>query len=184
MPKIETIRTLPSVEYLRELFEYSYETGELRWKQRPREHFAHDQSYGRWNTLFAGKPAGNFDKGYGRISIDWVDYKTHRIVWKLVYGEEPPEMIDHRDGNPSNNRLSNIRATTYDGQARNRRLRSDNTSGRQGVRREGKKWRAQIFVNGGDRYLGSFSSIEEASAVYEKAAREAFGEFYRNPQDR
>jgi hypothetical protein len=184
MPKIEIIRKLPSVEYLRELFDYRYETGELLWKRRPREHFATDQAHGRWNTLFAGKMAGYFDKGYRRISIDYVDYKAHRVVWKLVYGEEPPEMIDHCDGNPSNNRLSNLRVATYDGQARNRRLRSDNTSGCQGVSLDHGRWRAQIYANGTTRYLGSFSSIEEASAVYEKSAREAFGEFYREPKKR
>src|SRR4249920_2030305 len=161
MPKIEIIRTLPSVEYLRELFEYSYETGELRWKRRPREHFAHDQSYGRWNTLFAGKPAGHFDKGYGRISIDAIDYKAHRIVWKLVYGEEPPEMIDHRDGNPSNNRLNNIRVTTYDGQAWNRKMKRNNISGYQGVSRDRGRWKARL----GRDYLGMFSSAKEASKV-------------------
>ena len=184
MPKLEIIRTLPPVEYLRECFSYDHKSGELRWKKRPREHFATDQSYGRWNTLFAGKLAGSFDRGYCRITIDWHDYKAHRIVWKLVKGKEPPEMLDHKDGNPSNNRLSNLRATTYYGQAWNRRSRTDNTSGQQGVWRCGGKWQAGINVRGVRHHLGLFSSVEEASAVYEVAAREMFGEFYRQPHQR
>jgi hypothetical protein len=93
-------------------------------------------------------------------------------------------MIDHADGNPSNNRLNNLRATTYHGQAWNRSSRSNNTSGHQGVWRNGNRWQAGINVKGVRHHLGLFSSVEEASAVYEAAAREAFGEFYRNPQQR
>lgn len=184
MPKLEIIRELPPVEYLRACFDYDPETGELKWKRRPREHFATDQSYGRWNTLFAGKAAGGFDKGYCRICIDAITHKAHRIVWKLVKGEEPPAMIDHKDGNPSNNRLGNLRTTTYHGQAWNRRSRNDNSSGYQGVWRLGGKWQAGICVKGRRYHLGLFTSAEEASAAYEAIANKVFGEFYRQPQKR
>ena len=184
MPKLELIRILPSVEYLRACFDYDPETGDLRWKVRPREHFATDQSCGRWNTMFAGKLARWVDNKYHRVTVDWKEYKAHRIIWKLVTGDEPPEMIDHKDGNPSNNRFSNLRATTYHGQAWNRRLRTDNTSGQQGVWRSGGKWQAGIVVKGARHHLGLFSTVEEASAVYEAAASKLFGEFYRKPQER
>jgi hypothetical protein len=184
MPKLETIRTLPSVDYLRECFVYDPASGELRWKERPREHFVSDRSHGWWNKRFAGKVAGSIDRGYCRISIDAVDHKAHRLIWKLVKGEEPPEMIDQKDGNPSYNRLSILRATTYHGQAWNRSSRTDNTSGRQGVWRNGDRWQAGIRVAGVRHHLGLFSSIEEASVAYEAAARRLFGEFYRQPQER
>ena len=184
MPKLEIIRTLPSVDYLRECFVYDAKSGKLRWKERPREHFATDQSYSRWNKMFPGKVAGSIDNRYCRISVDAIDHKAHRIIWKLVKGEEPPEMIDHKDGNPSNNRLSNLRATTYHGQAFNRRARADNTSGYQGVVPCGKKWVARVDANGVSHYLGVFPSAEEASVAYEKAARRLFGAFYRQPQQR
>lgn len=184
MPKLDIIRELPSVEHLRECFDYDPENGVLTWKTRPREHFATDQAWKRWNTLFASKAAGSLDNGYCRISLDAVDHKAHRIIWKWVKREEPPEMIDHKDGNPSNNRLSNLRATMYHGQAWNRRARKDNTSGRQGVWRGEGKWQAGICVKGHRRHLGLFASAEEASVVYEAAARELFGEFYRQPQQR
>ena len=95
-------------------------------------------------------------------------------------------MIDHKDGNPSNNRLSNLRATTYHGQAWNRRLRVDNTSGRQGVtwNKQVGKWQAGIMVKGARHHLGLFTSIEMASDAHDSVARKMFGAFYRKPQYR
>jgi hypothetical protein len=41
------------------------------------------------------------------------------------------------------------------------------------------KWRAQVNVNGKRTYLGSFETINEARAVYNKAAAKIFGKFAR-----
>ena len=38
-------------------------------------------------------------------------YLYHRAVWLYTYGE-PPKEIDHIDGDPTNNRVSNLRAVT------------------------------------------------------------------------
>ena len=54
-----TRRSLPPVERLRELFDYDPETGHL--VRRPRA--GDDSLTRRFNTLFAGKPAGQPVRG-------------------------------------------------------------------------------------------------------------------------
>jgi hypothetical protein len=38
-------------------------------------------------------------------------------------------------------------------------------------------WCARLSIKGAERYLGSYTTIEEAVAAYKKAAVEYFGEF-------
>jgi hypothetical protein len=178
-----TVMLLPSVEYLRVCFDYNPRTGELRWRKRPLEHFATKGAWATLNTRDAGKSAGYIhSQGCQYVFVAGSKYKAHRIIWKLVTGEEPPGTIDHRDGDPSNNRWNNLRPATMLEQSRNSRVRKDNKSGFRGIRRRDKRWRASIIDKGISRYLGSFATPEEASAAHEGAARVLHGEFYRKPK--
>jgi hypothetical protein len=47
------------------------------------------------------------------------------------------------------------------------------------VTANGRKYQANIQVEGEKIYLGTFATIEEASAAYAEAARQHFGEFAR-----
>jgi hypothetical protein len=51
------------------------------------------------------------DLGYRRASIDGNHYKVHRLIYKLYHGCEP-NIIDHINRNPSDNRITNLRAAT------------------------------------------------------------------------
>ena len=57
-----------------------------------------------------------------------------------------------------------------------------NPSGFRGVYRHGARYKAVISALGVSRHLGVFDRPEEASAAYEAAARELYGEFYSEPQ--
>jgi hypothetical protein len=99
-------------------------------------------------------------------------------------GSIPADMeIDHADGNPSNNRLSNLRLATSSHQKRNKRVQSNNRSGLKGAFwhgcHKGKKWRSQIKVGKRLIFLGYFHTAEEAHVAYSRAAKEHFGEFAR-----
>lgn len=156
------------VERVRQLLRYDPETGKFVWKV--------DRMCGRYYKQFAaraGDDAANITSG-GRIQIhvDGGNYKAHRLAWFYVHGVWPSE-IDHRDGNPANNAIANLRiADRFMNMQNLRKAKTGNSSGMLGVtRRRNGKCIAQICVNRVTRYLGSFDTPEEAHAVYLKAKR-------------
>ena len=173
-------KPLPSAEYLRECFDYNSETGDLVWKERPREHFKTEPSWRGFNARYAEKGAGHLRKaGYRPVHINDGLYLAHRIVTKWMTGEEPPKTVDHHDGDPANNKWENLRPATMLEQGWNKRLQSNNTLGFRGVKRERRGWGARIYEDGACRHLGVFDTVEEAAAAYEIEARRICGEFYR-----
>lgn len=115
---------------------------------------------------------------YCHGAIDGVHYKAHRVIWKLVTLEEP-DVIDHINGDRSDNRLINLRSTNATGNARNARLRKDSLSGLKGVcfSNTFNKWMAQIRVNTRTRFLGLFDDKYEAHSAYCEAAKLHHEEF-------
>ncbi|HWZ65606.1 MAG TPA: HNH endonuclease [Patescibacteria group bacterium] len=91
-------------------------------------------------------------------------------------------MVDHIDGNPSNNQRANLRVVTAAQNSMNRGKHKQGTSRYKGVtyHKQINKW--QAYCN--RKYLGIFDSEQEAHRVYEREAELAFGEFkrYENPE--
>lgn len=173
------VNVLPNIEFLNECFHYVDETGELLWNARPLEHFKslHDQR--AFNARFANKPAGYMSSdGYMRVMVKSKMFLLHRIAYLIQHGEQPP-MIDHRDGNRSNNRMSNLRPATHSQNNLNAPARSYNKSGIKGVyfHKDTGKWQAQVSHNGKPKNLGLFKSISEAEAVAISFRSTVHGEF-------
>ena len=164
---------------LKKFLTYDIETGNFTWNARSRKHFKTESAFGTWNTRFAGKPAGyewtqkRARTSYLIIGIDGIQYRAHRLAWLYVHGKWPDNQIDHIDGNGLNNRLENLRDVTARENSINQKTPRDNTSGVKGVywHKVGKKWVAQIMINGKVKYLGLFTTLAAA-----KAAREAADE--------
>ncbi len=172
------IKTLPPVEYLRQCFTYDPETGVLTWRIRPQEHFPSEPIWKMWNKQNAGKTAGSINaRGYWRLGRK--GFRANRIIFKLMTSEEPPSVVDHKDGDKLNNRWSNLRPATYSESTWNVRIHVDNKSGRRGVIFKKGKWEASIMIAGRIRRLGRFHTLEEASVAYEATACAARGEFHR-----
>lgn len=170
-------KTLPSQAYLRQCFDYNPATGALTWKVRPVEHFYSQGVQQKWVKHFAGMIAGTEGRnGYRRVWLNGSAYFTHRIVWKIMTGEDP-RFIDHINRDGSDLRWANIRECLHQQNCQNRGLRSDNIVRRQGVTPSGKRWMARITNNGDRLYLGSFDTVEEAHAARQKAEDAAFGKF-------
>jgi hypothetical protein len=89
-----------------------------------------------------------------------------------------PEDVDHfPDRSTWNNRIENLRASTHEQNARNRRLPINNRTGFKGVQARRGKFSAQIGANGKLTHLGTFDVAEEAARAYDDAARRLHGEF-------
>ncbi len=174
-------KDLPSQEYLRECFDYIFATGQLVWLNRPLSHFTSEGYQKTFSTRFCGKIAGHYHSrnGYLEIRFNKDLYKGHRIIWKLLTGEDPGNMLDHIDGDVSNNRIENLRVTTAQDNARNAAKRPSRsaTSQYKGVTRDNDKWLSGITIN--DRAVGlmKFDTEHEAAVYYDTLALKYFGEY-------
>ena len=119
--------------------------------------------------------------GYIFIKVDNKRYSAHRLAWLYIYGDFPKNNIDHIDGNPSNNVISNLREATQQQNLYNTKKPSTNTSGYKGVHfhKSSRKWRAVVSVNNYPKHLGLFKTPEEAHIVYETWCIQNRGEFTR-----
>lgn len=153
---------------LRELLHYDPETGMFTWKDEVRERRA----------VKPGQRAGIIlDNGYLQIGVDRKKYQAHRLAWLYMTGEWPPHQVDHIDLNKSNNIWTNLRSATRSQNMAN--IAAKNRLGVKGVTKVGKAYRADIFSNGKMLYLGTYATIEAASAAYFERAKQLHGEFAR-----
>src|SRR5690606_3747697 len=75
-------------------FFYTPEDGEIRHAHGPN----------------SGEVAGMVgENGYKYVAIGKLLIRAHRLAWALYYRKWPEEQLDHIDGNPSNNRIENLR---------------------------------------------------------------------------
>lgn len=174
------MRELPPVQFLRECYDYEPDTGLLRWKKRPVEHFSDAPHAQGFNRQFAGRRAGSYkDNGYletracfqGKPRLMLV----HRVAWVLMTGEWPKGDIDHRNGIKDDNRWSNLRDVTRSVNGQNRHSATRGSKhGVLGVSlcTETGRWRARIKVDGAMRCLGRHDTPELAHAAYLQAKRQ------------
>ena len=114
---------------LHELFDYNPETG--KWTNKTT----------RCNRARVGQPSGSLSKdGYVVIRINGYIYLAHRLAWAYVYGDYPEggqPFIDHINGNPSDNRIENLKVSSSGENNKNAKMKSNNKSGFAGARRCG-----------------------------------------------
>jgi len=117
----------------------------------------------------AGEMAGHQKKnGYRSIRILGVDHYEHRLVWLFEKGVWPTKHIDHKDGDPSNNNINNLReVTAQENQNNQARHRAGKLVG--STQTSTGRWRAAIRLNGKRLSLGCFATEEEAHHAYMQA---------------
>ena len=165
---MSTNYSTPSVDELAALFVYDPDTGVLRRKTA------------RGSAKVGDAAGGGNSHGYLVVFVGKRRAMVHRVCWALHYGRWPQHQIDHINRNRMDNRIANLREATSMQNAGNTNLSCRNTSGIRGVSwsKGDRAWVAYIRANGKQRRLGVFADKAEAAAVYAKAARLKFGEFY------
>lgn len=136
-----------------ECFRYDPETGNLYWKVRPAR------------NVFPGAIAGaRTSGGYITTKLLGREVKAHRLAWLMTHGSWPENLVDHINGDRSDNRIVNLRQATH---AQN----MQNVSSRKGVhwRPNQRTWIASITVGGKRHYLGKFSDRAMAETAYREA---------------
>lgn len=113
-------------------------------------------------------------EGHLKVTIAGVERYFHQIAWFLHYGVWSTMIIDHRDCDPTNNRINNLREVTKVGNLLNqRKAHHHSKSGLLGAhyRPDKKKYSAEIQSNGVKHRLGFFDTAEEAHMAYICAKR-------------
>jgi hypothetical protein len=177
------INPLPSQDYLNLCLEYLPD-GNLLWKARPQEHFNTSRGHAQFSARCIGKPATNLVENYQRI---WLTYKStrqkflaHRVIWVMHNGAIPENFIvDHKDTNSLNNKISNLRLTQFHGNAYNKSLNCNNSSGVKGVSwsKEKELWDAKLRFNSKRIRVGYFKSITDAESAIQTARKQLHKDF-------
>jgi hypothetical protein len=144
-----------SIAELRMMLSYEPQTGHLYW------------------IIGGGRrrmdvPAGKLCKdGYRRVGINNKHYAAHRLAWALMTGEYPEDQLDHVNRNRDDNRWENLRKATCQENNCNKG-RDPALLGTTFISSIG-KWQAQFR----GRYLGTFSTAQEANEAYLTARSQA-----------
>lgn len=160
MPRAEL-----TAERLRELLHYDPETGCFRWLDRSKMKRGGEK---------AGCTSGESGVRPPRvcIRIDGYNYKAHRVAWLYVHGRWPVGVIDHRNGDTTDNRIANLRDVSQLTNTQNRRVTLA-ASGLMGAFQDKRRgtWKSSIRSGGKAINLGRFKTPEEAHQAYLTAKR-------------
>ena len=147
-----------SAELVRYLLDYDPITGIFHWKNPTMK------------KLKKGDIAGFVDGGRRRIGICKSVFHASNIAWLHFYGEWPKFELDHRNRDPLDNSITNLRDVTGAVNCQNKGIKNTNTSGFKGVNKHPDGWHARIAANGVRYHLGAYSTAELASGAYRIAA--------------
>jgi HNH endonuclease len=148
-----------SVARVKEAFDYCPESGLVYWRIKRR---------GQANP---GDVVGCTKNRYLTTKLDGNTLMVHRVAWAVVHGRWPIGDIDHIDGNPSNNRLANLRECSRSENMQNRRAaKSTSKSGFLGVwrlnRNLSRPWQAAVVIGRVQVWRERFETKDEAYAAY------------------
>ena len=134
---------MPSQTDIKKLLDYDPATGYLTWKETRR-------------TKKKGARAGSIDNlGYRCLAMaNKRTYKAHRLIWKIMTGEEPTGTIDHINGDRDDNRWENLRQANMSQQNWNKKTK--------GYWRKGRKFQVRIKKHNRTVFDKTFATEAEA----------------------
>lgn len=134
-----------------------------------------------------GKKAGYFNqKGRKRILIFGQVFLASRLAWLLYHGTWPEETVDHINGDPSDDRIVNLRLASESEQQWNKSVNRNNASSVKGVSFNKRRaeaglppWEAYITIFYKRDHLGYFASLDEATQARQEAEMAYHGSYTR-----
>jgi len=155
-------------EYIKTLFDYKDGV------------FVHKTAKAR-GKIKVGELVGSMtSSGYKRVTIDYKEYPLHQIIYLWHFGYIP-KIIDHKDGNPLNNDIDNLRSVDHYQNMQNRKIPKNNTSGCKNVswNKKYKQW--QIHVRNNKKTHCYYTpDFELAEFIAEEARNLYHGEYARH----
>jgi len=154
-------------ERAKEQFIYDPETGKFKYRIKPNKNIDINKEPGYINN-----------NGYRVIAMDGKDYLAHRLVW-LYMNNCLPLLIDHINGNKSDNRLCNLREATKSQNAVNSGVRKNNKLGIKGIQQVKGSigYQVRFYINGKQHYLGTYPTMDHALKIYKDAVIAIHNEF-------
>ena len=147
---------------------FTYDNGVLRWQASPSR------------NVKAGSAAGSANqRGYVQIQWNRKLFVAHKLIFAYHHGWIPP-LVDHIDGDTTNNKIENLRAATVAENQYNSRRRADNASGYKNVRKRGLKWQVCVVKDGRKNHYGCFDTLDAAVLVAQQAREQLHGSFARH----
>lgn len=128
----------------------------------------------------ASTRASGHQNVYLRYNNKLTGYVLARIVWFLRTGEYPVLLVEHKDCNPKNNSIENLRLANQSQNMANAKF------GRTGNQKKGvyydkrsKKYYTQVQKDGKVYSKAGFVSFNDAYIARQSLANKLFGEFAR-----
>jgi|TARA_R110000824_G_C14927509_1_gene648375 hypothetical protein len=110
------------------------------------------------------------NKGYLLLQLNHKGKRKHYFIHRLVAFcflnldiENPKSQVDHKDINPLNNFVSNLRIVSNQQNQFNRNAKGYSWD------KQANKWKAYIMLDGKHIHLGYYETEEEASKCYQDA---------------
>lgn len=151
------------LEQMKQCLSLNQATGALTWLIKP-----------GGKRQLGDRAGSNANNGYRILTFRRCHYYEHRLIWLWLYGAIPADkVIDHINGDPSDNRPANLRlvsqmANTQNVVRKGARKAATGETLPQGVHWVAKSGRysACIKVNYRKIHLGTFDSPGQAHAAY------------------
>ena len=152
---------------LNEVLYYDLSVNHFRWKIKP-----------NWSIKIGAIAGCLHSNGRWIIKIDGKNHFEHRLIWLYHTGVWPKKHIDHINGNPSDNRLENLREATRSQNLLNRGVQKNNKStGHKNICPNNSGYKVECRLDRKLHYLGTFRTVEEAIVVRDEWCRKHHGEF-------
>jgi len=131
------------------------------------------------NTKEGDRAGRETSGGYFSTTIKSKETQIHRIIYFMFNGFLP-DFIDHKDGNPLNNKIDNLRGCTNSQNQYNKKIQKNNTSGYKNIYKKNNGWIVLFRVNKRLKSYGVYRNISDAIKTAETIRLSMHKEFARS----